>query len=279
MARASIAGAIKVLDTRRLTDKEVHSARKNLKRARAMLRLLRPSIGKRAYHRENGSLRDCARGLSMLRDGRALLDTATLLRARVRSADERSAVRRLAALLEHDHMLARRALTRDRTAIDAMRETLRSSYRRTAHWRPRPGTDRPGRGVRRVYSRGCAAQKRAQAHRTAANLHELRKQTKYLYHQLEALEPLQPGRITRLAERMRQLADLLGDEHNLNVLRARVAHSPLERRDRIRLRRIIDHARAKLDRAALARAHRMYRQPPAVFAALLDRRAPPVRDT
>lgn len=215
----------------------------------------------------------------MLRDGRALLDTATLLRARVRSADERSAVRRLAALLEHDHMLARRALTRDRTAIDAMRETLRSSYRRTAHWRPRPGTDRPGRGVRRVYSRGCAAQKRAQAHRTAANLHELRKQTKYLYHQLEALEPLQPGRITRLAERMRQLADLLGDEHNLNVLRARVAHSPLERRDRIRLRRIIDHARAKLDRAALARAHRMYRQPPAVFAALLDRRAPPVRDT
>jgi CHAD domain-containing protein len=267
-----------LLDRRRLTDEGVHSVRKNLRRARAMLRMLRASIGKSAYRRENGLLRDCARRLSLLRDSRALLDTAMMLRARIRSADEHTGVTSLETLLRRDHALARRKLTRDGAAIDVMRDALRSSYRRSADWRPRHGADSPVQGVMRVYSRGRAAQERAQSHRTATNLHELRKQTKFLFHQLEALEPLQPDLITRLAKRSHRLADLLGDDHNLTVLRTRVTHSPLERHDRVRLQRIIDHERAKLDRTALARARRMYRQSPAAFAARLDRRAPPARD-
>jgi hypothetical protein len=54
---------------------------------------------------------------------------------------------------------------------------------------------------------------------------------------------------------------------------------PIEHCDGNGLRRIIGHARATVDRVALVGARRMYRQPPAVFAALLDRRAPSVRDT
>lgn len=277
IARASIAGALELLERHRLTDEGVHSVRKNLKRARAMLRMLRASIGKSAYRRENRLLRDGARRLSPLRDSRALLDTATLLRARVRSADERSVVTSLEALLRHDHALARRKLTRDGAAIESLRETLRSSYRRSADWRPSHDAGSPARGVRRVYRRGRAAQERAQTHRTATNLHELRKQTKYLYHQLEALEPLQPEMITRLAKRTHRLADLLGDDHNLTVLRTRIAHSPLERHDRLRLQRIIDRERERLDRTALARARRIYGQAPASFTARLDRRAPPAR--
>lgn len=243
-----------------------------------MLRLLRASISESAYRRENELLRDCARRLSMLRDSRALLDTAMRLRARIRSADEHAGVTSLETLLRRDHALARRKLTRDGAAIKVMREALRSSLRRSADWRPRRGADSPVKGVMRVYSRGRAAQERAQTHRTATNLHELRKQTKYLYHQLEALEPLQPELIARLAKRSRRLADLLGDDHNLTVLRTRVAHSPLERHDRVHLQRLIDHERATLERTALARARRMYRQPPVAFAAHLDRRAPPAPD-
>ena len=256
----------------------MHSVRKNLERARAMLRMLRGSIGERAYRRENRVLRDCARRLSVLRDSRALLDTAMTLRARVRSADERAVVTRLEALLRHDHALARRKLTRDGPGLESLRETLRSCYRRSAHWRPRHAAGSPARGVTRCYIRGRAALERVQAHRSAKNLHELRKQTKYLYHQLEALEPLQPERITKLAKQMHRLADFLGDDHDLSVLRTRIAHSPLERRQQIRLRRLIDHEGEKLDRTALARARRMYGHSPASFAARLHRRPPPARE-
>jgi CHAD domain-containing protein len=275
IARARIAAAIKLVESRSLTDEAVHSVRKNLKQARAMLRLLRPSIGTSAYRRENRSLRNCARRFSMLRDSRVLLDTAIMLRARARSADERAVMRSLEALLEHDHTLAERALTADRATIDSMRKTLRSSYRRSAHWLAPHGADSPGRGVMRVYSHGRAAQERAQAHGSAPNLHELRKQTEYLYHQLDALATLQPDRITRLAKRMHRLADMLGDDHNLTVLRTRVTHSALARPDRIRLRRLIDHARAKVGHTALAKARHIYRQRPAVLAARLNHCPPP----
>src|SRR5262249_59732979 len=42
-------------------DEAVHEARKSLKRVRAVLRLVRPVIGEKAYRRENTCFRDAAR--------------------------------------------------------------------------------------------------------------------------------------------------------------------------------------------------------------------------
>ena len=53
----------------------VHGARKQLKRARATLRLLRPTLGDELYRRENTVARDAARPLSMARDHEVLSDT------------------------------------------------------------------------------------------------------------------------------------------------------------------------------------------------------------
>src|SRR4030095_8200693 len=57
------------------SDGAVHYARKQLKRARAGLRLLRDALPKASYSRENGELRDAARPLSPIRDARVMLDT------------------------------------------------------------------------------------------------------------------------------------------------------------------------------------------------------------
>lgn len=246
--------------------------RKSLKRARAMLRLLRTSMSGSSYRRENASLRDCSRLLGAVRDSRALLDTAAKLSARAASARERSLVSRLRTGLKHAHARARRNLCRYDSGMDSLRMALQASYRRSNRWCVRAEGKRPvGDGTRRVYARGRAACARAQAHPTAQNLHELRKQTKYLYHQLEALEPLRPGLITALANRAHHLADLLGDDHNLAVLRTRIAHSTFGRVDRTRLRRLVDHEREKLDREALKAAGRIYLRSPTAFAARLAR--------
>ena len=57
-----------------LRDVSVHEARKQLKRARATLRLLRDGIGDTAYRRANQQLRDAARPLSGVRDAKVMLE-------------------------------------------------------------------------------------------------------------------------------------------------------------------------------------------------------------
>jgi hypothetical protein len=70
-----------------LHDGAVHKARKALKRARAMLRLMRGEIGDRGYRRANLRLRDAARPLSRLRDAVVLLDVIAKLRADDKDAE------------------------------------------------------------------------------------------------------------------------------------------------------------------------------------------------
>lgn len=61
-------------------DDGVHSARKRMKRLRAMLRLVRDDVGYRTYREENVALRDTARSMSSVRDGWVLVETLRRLR-------------------------------------------------------------------------------------------------------------------------------------------------------------------------------------------------------
>ena len=54
-----------------ISDERAHDARKQLKQARAVLRLLRAELGDTVYRRENRVLRDASRTISPLRDAKA----------------------------------------------------------------------------------------------------------------------------------------------------------------------------------------------------------------
>jgi hypothetical protein len=58
-----------------LSDAAVHGARKQLKKGRADLRLLRKALGSQTYAYENTALRDVARPLTAVHDARTLMDT------------------------------------------------------------------------------------------------------------------------------------------------------------------------------------------------------------
>ena len=60
----------------------VHAARKQIKRARAALRLLRGALAVLTYRREDAALRRAARALNSARDARVLLRTLEALRRR-----------------------------------------------------------------------------------------------------------------------------------------------------------------------------------------------------
>jgi len=55
------------------SDRCIHDIRARLKHCRALLRLLRKSLGEDAYHRENARLRDAARPLVAVRDAAVLV--------------------------------------------------------------------------------------------------------------------------------------------------------------------------------------------------------------
>src|SRR5918997_4732474 len=63
-------------------EEAVHEARKDMKKLRALLRLVRGDLGDRVYRRENQCFRDTARELSGMRDADVMLATLGDLEAR-----------------------------------------------------------------------------------------------------------------------------------------------------------------------------------------------------
>ena len=149
---------------------------------------------------------------------------------------------RIAPLPEHE--LPAKRLTEIKAA-------LKSSVTRARAWPPEAeGWDCIAAGLRATYQRARRALRHARADRATEDLHEWRKQTKYLWHQLQILTPLAAGSVGELADEFHHLADYLGDEHDLAVLRERVAAPALKT--------LIDRRREELQDKALTLGERLY---------------------
>lgn len=202
----------------------VHGARKQLKRARATLRLLRPAIGDEHYRRENTVARDAARPLSKARDNEVMNEALEGLLKRFGPAASGLQVGPLQQSLHKGRAPVAQPLPAKQ--LNRTRAALRSSIRRAQRWKPQIGEwDCLATGVKKTYGRARRALRNARTARATDDLHEWRKQTKYLWHQLQALTPLAIGAVGELADEFHHLADYLCDEHDLAVLRERVTSS------------------------------------------------------
>jgi CHAD domain-containing protein len=198
----------------------IHDARKCGKRLRALLRLARAGVGDEAYRRENAAIRDAARGLSGLRDAEALVETYQ--RLQVRFADEAD-WRRLAGV-RRTLLARRRRLGDDGTLpqqIAAFGEALRAVRDRLPCW-PLAGLgfDDLASGFEHGYRRGRKAMRAVADAPSDEGFHAWRKRAKDHRYHLELLRDLWPAQIKARRAEMRALGELLGDDHDLSVLRA-----------------------------------------------------------
>jgi CHAD domain-containing protein len=271
IARAQIETALDALGSRTLSDERVHMARKEIKKARGTLRLLRAALGDAVYTRENAALRDAARPLSRIRDGKVLLDTLDMLVERFGPPASAIPMDGLRRALRLERTRARREVLKGAASLRSQRELLKKAHERAARWAVGDhGWSIVGEGFARVYSKGRKALAAAEADRSPANLHEWRKQVKYLWHQLQALQPLWPGPIGELADQAHQLADYLGDDHDLSVLRARAIDNKAEfpgAAARGALLALIDRLRTELRDKAMVLGRRLYEEKPSAFEA------------
>lgn len=277
-AREQLAGAVQRLE-RAGEDPvvAVHEARKHIKKARALLRLARPAIGNRAYRRENDALRDVGLALSGTRDADVLVLT-------VGSLAEHAAGRLPADTFAQlqDALAAQAAQGRDADGVDvpvfaSAIEALRAAERRVEAW-PLHDADWAHvlAGAARAYARGRDAFAAARAEPTPELLHAWRKRAKDLWYHQRLLAPAWPPVLGAQAEEAHVLSELLGDDHDLAVLAARLREdaaplAPAVDAERGELLVLVAHRSEALRAAATRLGRRVYAESPQAFARRLER--------
>jgi CHAD domain-containing protein len=223
-------------------DGAVHEARKALKRLRALLRLVRDELGETVYRNENVVLRDVGRLLAPVRDSWVMATSIPHLQEVAPGAMPPEAYHGLHRRLVERHLRMTDDVLGDRQRMLDIGVTLRTARARFASWPVADAVLDPvaaaaagaggvpvrhripdafsslDRGMARVYRRGRRAMRSADRVPTEAVFHEWRKRVKYLRYQVEALSLLWPNVLGALEASLGELADVLGDEHDLAVL-------------------------------------------------------------
>lgn len=199
------------------TAEAVHQVRKRCKKIRGLLRLVRGSFSA-SYQQENAWFRDLARRLSGARDAQAMLECFDQLRDAFSQDLDPDAFHDVRDILVERqsgvHEGAESAEQIAETVAD-----LRDARIHVLGWRLNDeGFAALEQGLRRTYRRARKAQRISYRTPTPEQFHEWRKRVKYHWYHLRLLRELWPVPMKGFAAQAGQLADLLGDDHDLAVL-------------------------------------------------------------
>jgi CHAD domain-containing protein len=247
----------------------IHEARKDLKKIRSLLRLVRDGLGKKAYRRENCRYRDAARLLSGARDAEIRVRTLELLERRFGPELAATEVAALRKRLEGERPRGADAGQLDR--LDRAAAAIAEGRTLIGDWPLGDGGDwellEPG--LRRSYRRGRKAMKRVREDPGDESAHEWRKRVKDLWYHLRLLRDADPEELGPAAEQVHELSDLLGDHHDLSVLAEWIRES-----DRSAtagpLLDAISRRQAELLESALELGARLYAEKPRRFSGRLE---------
>ena len=272
--REQLDDAVRRLRDERADDpaKAVHEARKDLKKARSLLRLARPGLPGAVYRRENDALRETGRSLSGARDADVLVKTVADLGERYAGQLPEAQFAALGAGLASAAAEARENEGDD--AAQAAVATLDAVAVRVGDW-PLEHCDHDTlvHGATRAYTRGRAALAAAEKTASVERLHDLRKRVKDLWYHGRLLEEAWPRVVKAQSRAAHDLADLLGDDHDLAVLAERVERGAGSGTgmtiDDDAVLDLIARRRAELQAEAMPIARRLYAEPPTAFRARL----------
>jgi CHAD domain-containing protein len=216
----------------------IHDARKSLKKARSLLRLARAAFVPDERRREAAVLREAGHRLSEARDADVMVSALEELAERFSGmAPQRTfaaARTRLVAERKIERVRSLESAAAAAVAIDlqAIRRELDDATLRCGGWRAL------AEGLLRSYRRGRTAFTLARAEPTPEHLHDWRKRVKDLWYHLRLLKPISESTMRGHADEAHRLSELLGDDHDLWVLR------PADRRARPAPNRAADRGHA-----------------------------------
>jgi CHAD domain-containing protein len=241
----------------------IHQARRRIKRARALLGLIGPGMRKSERAKISERLRQANREMAPMRDAHVTRAAWESLVAHRGTANHSEVEKRMHAVLlrrERDaDLFAEGKLAVLSQVIEGLEEayaaadklTLRSmSWTRLTHQ------------LRKSFRRGRDAWVCACVDDSAESLHSWRKAIGVLRDQLTLFRCARPKIIDSFTGALHQVADVLGNDHDLAVLREIVVGDSLSSADDADVRSLlddIDEHRASACAQALCRGVRLYR--------------------
>lgn len=255
-------------------DPEIHEARRELKRLRAILDLVRPEWGAKHHRRWRRRIDRCSRVLAAARDARARIQSLSLIAGESRTTMSNRSWAGLSRRLRSESADRLRELHR-RSGARAVRGWLRGLTKefRTQRGSP-PGWPRIDAGIRRSYRRGRRALRQVESNPSAANHHRWRRHAKRLAHQLALLRPTESPSLAGWAWGLDRLGERLGEHHDLFLLQEFVRdgrRDAMSGDDRDRLLRWIRHRRHEIAKDAATLGKRLFLLPSRAFAAAVHR--------
>jgi CHAD domain-containing protein len=217
--------AVEATKQRRDAEQTVHTLRKTCKKLRGLVRLIQPVFA--GYQAENTAFRDAGRGLSFLRDSTVQIATYDSLLDAFDDQVERArfAPVRRKLTLRHKR-LAQHGDVRRR--LEEFRETMADARRRVRHWRlDTEGFDAIGPGLAKTYKRTRRAMAAASGDISAEAIHEWRKRVKDHWYHSRLLTPVWTKMMKPHRVAADELGELLGQHHDLEVFKKRLAEDEL----------------------------------------------------
>lgn len=245
----------------------VHGARKEIKKLRAALRLVRAGIGRDDYRKVAKTLRRAADCLAASRDAWVTLKAFEKLAGA--SGSRFAAVKK--ALRKHCQREDKRFWKND--AVKKSGRRLRKTARRVDALKiPAAGWAAIEPGLRQSYQSGREAFALVRREPSPEHLHAWRKHVKNLWYQLRLLCPSWPAPARALMKQAELLGEMLGDDHDLTLLKQFAAGLRAEEAGEVgALNRLIEARQKKLRAAVLKLGTLVYSEMPAAFCRRLGR--------
>jgi CHAD domain-containing protein len=246
--------------------KAIHAARKAIKKERSLLRLARGAMPREQRRRENAALRQAARTLSAARDAEVMTASVSQLSERFAGQLPATAFDAIRAEFEARRSAHPGGGSASDVAERASR-ALSAVHSRVDDWQLRKGGRRAlESGLLRSYRRGRQALTRARAGGEMDELHAWRKRVKDLWYQERLLAPVCGPTVRGHAKELDRLADLLGDDHDLALLRRELTRTHTDVAvDLDSVVNLIDRRRTELQTEAIRIGERVYVETPKAF--------------
>jgi CHAD domain-containing protein len=266
LGRERIDNVLKCLKKPRRSE-AIHGARKDIKKVRAVLRLVRTKIRQKDYHRLITLLREAANQLAPPRDAYIRTKTLRALSRHYEGQIKPGALRhiQLELRLNYDDEMKRFANEKAAKSVERARRHVAKEWDRLKIGGKGWKALRPG--VNAAYTRGQEVFQLVLEDPSPANFHLWRKRAKDLWYQLTLLRRLWPEQMEPMAHELETLGEYLGDDHDLDMLRLNVEDkcADANSREGETLKALIDERQRELRTAALALGSRFYAEKSSAF--------------
>jgi len=244
----------------------IHAVRKEIKKLRAILRLVQGEMNGTTGRKLEKALRRAAGNLAASRDARVMFQAFETLAGH--NATRRYP--RLGKALEKNSRQEARRFRGGDSAVKAKRILQKAGQRLTRVKIAAKGWAAVEPGLRESYRAGQRGMALARREPAVENFHEWRKEVKVFWNQLKLLCPAWPAVGQVVINRLGRLGTLLGEDHDLALLKEFVANQD-KTSESAAVNRLIAARQKELRSRALKLASAIYREEAAAIVARLGK--------